>query len=310
MSGRLSGLLSLDRWRPTSSKFSGASQASNARARAGQSESITAYHAVSRLSLEERWPPEDALEGEAQPRGGCPRRGVERVALPLVAAVSERERPPHHQYMASVAPRSRCISGEKCTWPTSTAPDAARCACRRPGQSHGRSFDRETRGTSGPRRSSRRHRRGHPLRARTGRMADTSSCAHRRQSGSRREGRLRSVRQSARRERSGHGIGSRGGSGGGVQPGRAAPIGCPSGLTGGVTASSAGFADASSSRDRSRRGSCSTSSSVVAQEETLIRMAGTPVPFGAAAPASAVRLHLRDHGAGHSRLDRTIPAPG
>ena len=41
--------LSLDRWRPASPKFSGASQASNARASAGQSESITAYHAVSRF---------------------------------------------------------------------------------------------------------------------------------------------------------------------------------------------------------------------------------------------------------------------
>src|SRR3954463_11923868 len=41
--------------------------------------------------------PEDALVREAKPLRGAARRGIEGVALPLVAPVAERERALHHQ---------------------------------------------------------------------------------------------------------------------------------------------------------------------------------------------------------------------
>ena len=153
-----------------------------------------------------RWPAGRYPRRRSRSRcGGCPRRGVERIALPLVTPVSEREGPPHHQVHGFGRPSRRVASAERSArGRPRQRRSAARCACKRPGLPHGPSLDRETRGTSDPRRStSPPSSSGSPLRAQTGRMADTSSCARRRRSGSRREGRLRSARQSARRERSG-----------------------------------------------------------------------------------------------------------
>jgi len=59
---------------------------------------VVANHAVSPVPpLEDDGLAEDALEREAEPQGGGTRRRVQRVALPFVAPVPERERLPHHE---------------------------------------------------------------------------------------------------------------------------------------------------------------------------------------------------------------------
>src|SRR5215467_797014 len=70
----------------------------------------------------------DALEFEAKPGCGCPRSGIERIALPGVAAIAEFIKDvPHHQVhrLGGGNPTLKCPARKQARQP--------RC-CRRPGQ--------------------------------------------------------------------------------------------------------------------------------------------------------------------------------
>jgi hypothetical protein len=87
------------RCRPPRRRFPGSSQRSNPRFNRGHSESRMENHAESRLLpfTTIAWR-KHALEREAEPLGGVPRGRIQRIALPLVAAVAELvEHALHHQ---------------------------------------------------------------------------------------------------------------------------------------------------------------------------------------------------------------------
>jgi hypothetical protein len=85
------------RCRPSASKLPGSSHARKARSSAGHSRSIAAYHAVSRFRPLDTLLDERHLERQTEALCGRARRFVQRVALPLVAPIPERERVSHHE---------------------------------------------------------------------------------------------------------------------------------------------------------------------------------------------------------------------